>query len=408
MPWASGDNLDSTNLNATIPSWYDSGTGGAGAAVRYVKTTGSDTNDGLTWATAMASVAAAVDDLPTIGTGGQARKAGTVEVGSGEFVETDTPIPVNAELMILGRGNQARVGGTIASGTRITLGASTHLFAPDATFTDFAHNVVFANLTLDGASVVGSFDLLRLFRPGFSTALYNVGFVNAPRTGLWTINNAVDLYLYNCTAASCTGPGLRFNFEQTANTANIGIFGAQIDNCGDNTDGAILIDDAADGATNNILIFGVKFEGVTNTVHDKCIVHRQNGGTNPTFYTVAGVTAFRTPGSATAIFFEEAGAGSGSRGVFFNIHGDGYTRALGGEGLNSANQHVYIAARNNSGAIIEYGGDTQAAQIRTGTASPENVVTAPPGSIYLDQNGGAGDTLFVKESGSGNTGWVGK
>lgn len=43
-----------------------------------------------------------------------------------------------------------------------------------------------------------------------------------------------------------------------------------------------------------------------------------------------------------------------------------------------------------------------------GTGTPEAAVTAPVGSIYLRLNGGAGTTLYVKESGAGNVGWVGK
>ena len=46
--------------------------------------------------------------------------------------------------------------------------------------------------------------------------------------------------------------------------------------------------------------------------------------------------------------------------------------------------------------------------IRTGTGTPEGVVTAAVGSIFLRTNGGAGTTLYVKESGTGNTGWVAK
>jgi len=45
----------------------------------------------------------------------------------------------------------------------------------------------------------------------------------------------------------------------------------------------------------------------------------------------------------------------------------------------------------------------------SGTGSPEGVVAAPMGSIYSNTGGGAGVTLYVKESGSaGNTGWVAK
>lgn len=43
-----------------------------------------------------------------------------------------------------------------------------------------------------------------------------------------------------------------------------------------------------------------------------------------------------------------------------------------------------------------------------GTGSPEGVVTAPVGSLWSRTNGGAGTSLYIKETGSGNTGWVGK
>lgn len=46
--------------------------------------------------------------------------------------------------------------------------------------------------------------------------------------------------------------------------------------------------------------------------------------------------------------------------------------------------------------------------IYNGSGSPESVVTANVGSLYLRTNGGAGTTLYVKESGTGNTGWVAK
>jgi hypothetical protein len=40
--------------------------------------------------------------------------------------------------------------------------------------------------------------------------------------------------------------------------------------------------------------------------------------------------------------------------------------------------------------------------------SPEGVVTAPPGTLYLRSNGGTNTTLYVKTSGTGNTGWTAK
>jgi len=44
----------------------------------------------------------------------------------------------------------------------------------------------------------------------------------------------------------------------------------------------------------------------------------------------------------------------------------------------------------------------------SGSGSPEGVVTAGVGSLYSNTTGGAGTTLYVKQSGSGNTGWVAK
>lgn len=45
---------------------------------------------------------------------------------------------------------------------------------------------------------------------------------------------------------------------------------------------------------------------------------------------------------------------------------------------------------------------------RTGTGTPESAVTAPVGTLYLRTDGGASTTLYIKESGTGNTGWVAK
>ena len=44
----------------------------------------------------------------------------------------------------------------------------------------------------------------------------------------------------------------------------------------------------------------------------------------------------------------------------------------------------------------------------TGAGSPETVVTAGIGSLYMNTAGGASTTLYVKTSGSGNTGWTAK
>ena len=58
-----------------------------------------------------------------------------------------------------------------------------------------------------------------------------------------------------------------------------------------------------------------------------------------------------------------------------------------------------------SGVIAPQGTD---AHIYSGYETPEANVTAAPGSVYLRTAGGTSTSFYVKESGSGNTGWVAK
>jgi len=68
-------------------------------------------------------------------------------------------------------------------------------------------------------------------------------------------------------------------------------------------------------------------------------------------------------------------------------------QVIGGSGVVSAGTGFQLG----SGPYIYFG-----------TGSPEGIKTAPVGSLYLRTDGGASTTLYVKESGSGNTGWVAK
>lgn len=46
--------------------------------------------------------------------------------------------------------------------------------------------------------------------------------------------------------------------------------------------------------------------------------------------------------------------------------------------------------------------------IRSGAGSPEGVIEANVGSLYLRTDGGTNTTLYVKESGVSTTGWRAK
>ena len=61
------------------------------------------------------------------------------------------------------------------------------------------------------------------------------------------------------------------------------------------------------------------------------------------------------------------------------------------------------------GLMLGDGTAAPTAQILSSTGSPNGAIIASPGSLYLNTSGGAGTTLYIKESGVGtNTGWVGK
>jgi len=48
------------------------------------------------------------------------------------------------------------------------------------------------------------------------------------------------------------------------------------------------------------------------------------------------------------------------------------------------------------------------ANVFAGSGDPNGVVSAPPGSMYLNTAGGTGQSLWIKEAGSGKTGWIAK
>lgn len=83
------------------------------------------------------------------------------------------------------------------------------------------------------------------------------------------------------------------------------------------------------------------------------------------------------------------------------------TTSLGRDG--AANGGVALA---KSSPIVFSGGAqwyaAEACRMLSATGAPEGVVSAGVGSVFLRQDGGAGTTFYIKETGTGNTGWVAK
>ena len=71
---------------------------------------------------------------------------------------------------------------------------------------------------------------------------------------------------------------------------------------------------------------------------------------------------------------------------------------------------IYLKTAGTAGAGGLVIGPDKAnyAQLLSGFGTPEGAITAERGSLFLRMDGGAGTCLYVKQTGSGNTGWVGK
>lgn len=95
---------------------------------------------------------------------------------------------------------------------------------------------------------------------------------------------------------------------------------------------------------------------------------------------------------------------------FFDATGASVSFAapVGVTGTLSATTDVSGATATISGNITSTSGKLLLGtiQILRGTATPEAAITAPVGSIFLRTDGAADTTLYVKETGTGNTGWV--
>jgi hypothetical protein len=79
------------------------------------------------------------------------------------------------------------------------------------------------------------------------------------------------------------------------------------------------------------------------------------------------------------------------------------------EGLAALGATVISANNINPAAIgLEYSAVNQGSNIvvRYGIGTPEGAITAGVGSIYVNKSGGVATTLYVKATGTGNTGWT--
>lgn len=118
-----------------------------------------------------------------------------------------------------------------------------------------------------------------------------------------------------------------------------------------------------------------------------------------------GVTLTRIGASATQI---PAGATANGSFVVTTVwnsaaaYQEFYDFGSSTKNINVKKNNIWSGWRRN--VSLPAGGPTDT----SGTGSPEGIVTASVGSTYRRTDGGAGTTFYVKESGTGSTGWVAK
>ena len=86
----------------------------------------------------------------------------------------------------------------------------------------------------------------------------------------------------------------------------------------------------------------------------------------------------------------------------------GNANAISAQFSGGAAYGTNVKVSGNAGVVYDTQDLLHTLLVRTGTGTPENAVSAGVGSLFLNYGGSTGTTLYVKETGSGNTGWVAK
>jgi len=130
------------------------------------------------------------------------------------------------------------------------------------------------------------------------------------------------------------------------------------------------------------------------------------GPVGPSF--PSGGLRWAYPGDGVQTIFDIAGALT-TLATAYLVTIDGITQDSANYTITSGSPYTLTISTVPNGSFIVITSLTAGlANWITGFGSPNNVITAPTGSIYTNLNGGSLSTLYVKESGAGNTGWIAK
>ena len=299
------------------------------ASVRYVSTSGRDTFDGSSWSSAKATVAAALNSLPTVGS--PPIHYGTIYIGPGTFVEAATPIEFNAEIHL----DCASSGdGGLAQGTVIQLagGRNTALFSYTPAFASangYAHFLQADNCTFDGNSAANPTApaLVQIYNGGFQNTFRSVGFQNATGYALRIDNHAVNFSCFTCTWGN-NGGALYLNDQVGGNV--LLLHDSQMDNSG--VDPIYIAQGNGDTGDSNVLTFiNLKAEATTGSSNHTHVIHfapRPAGGGHPMNISIVGLTAINMIGAGTYAIYEDNNPGYAANWEIAGINASGYLSAF--------------------------------------------------------------------------------
>ncbi len=156
-------------------------------------------------------------------------------------------------------------------------------------------------------------------------------------------------------------------------------------------------------------VFGMDFQAVTVALDDAMI------GTGNQISAVAGtfLAAVRLLANGANVLGVSIVTNQG------NQIANGAQFEIGGGGGNFTTNQIMFAGNNWAATTLDFTGvgvtviprigfnaGTFGSQLFTGAGSPEGVVTARTGSMYLNRSGGQGTSVWYKETGTGTAGWI--
>jgi hypothetical protein len=236
--------------------------------------------------------------------------------------------------------------------------------------------------------------------------------INGVRVGRGAGNNSSSvavgtLALGSNTTDQNTAVGYVAAYQSTA--AGITAFGANV--LQNNTTGAInsVFGGAAAGSYSAAMAANIT--GGQNAVFGSGALSTSTAGGSNAAFGIRALTLATGDGNTAIGWWAGSTATTGSNNGFFGYNAQPSSVTVSNEytyGNSAVTKHRFVGGDlviGTAGKGLDFGSSVL---WLTGAGTPEGAVTAAVGSMYTNTTGGAGTTLYIKESGTGNTGWVAK